>query len=211
MKKGYINIIRNVKNIPVSFDPTFRPANDLQRINALKTFDIFDTPSEEIFSAYTELAALTFKTPIALMSFVGDDYVFYKESFGVNRTGQLVNRKKSPCTIAILSGEVTVFRYALTDPCVLADEKNLGEAGYKFYAGAPLITTDGYNIGMLAVVDRSPRVYSDNELVSLQQLARDVMREIELRLESKKDHNIRDLNIRLKVLHKKVDALRRSV
>lgn len=144
------------------------------------------------------------------MSFVGDDHVFYKESFRVNRTGQLVNRKNSPCTIAILNEEVTVFRYILTDPCVLAGEKNLDEVGYKFYAGAPLVTRDGFKIGILAVVDRSPRVYSDMELENLKQLAGEVMTEIGHRLESKLNHNIRDLNNRLKVLHKRVDALRRA-
>lgn len=77
MKIGYINIVRNIKNKPVSFDPAFRPANDSPRILALRRFKIFNTPSEEIFSAYMGLAALTFKTPIALMSFVDAEQVFY--------------------------------------------------------------------------------------------------------------------------------------
>lgn len=208
MKRGYINIVRNIKNKPVSFDPAFRPANDSQRILALRRFKIFNTPSEEIFSAYTELAALTFKTPIALMSFVDEEQVFYKESYGVSRTGQVVSRKNSPCTLAILNAEVTVFRYALTDPCVLADEKNREGAGYKFYAGAPLVTTDGFNIGMLAVVDRKPREYSDDELDRLQELSREVMTEIEFRSAVTTNLSIPQLNNRLNRLHSRVEALR---
>ena len=65
------------------FDPSTKPANDQERVAALRRLEIFDTPSEEIFSAYTELAALTFDTPIALMSFVDEDVVHYKQAYGV--------------------------------------------------------------------------------------------------------------------------------
>lgn len=210
-KMAYVNIFRNLKRKPPSFDPTIKPADDKERVQALRQFEIFDTPSEEIFSAYTELAALTFHTPIGLMSFVEEDVVHYKQAYGVNRTGELVPRKNSPCSIAIMSKEVTLFRYALTDPCVLADESNLSEAGYKFYAGAPLITKDGFGIGMLAVVDREPREYSDEEVETLKQLAREVMYEIELRLEMKKNiSSVGSLNERLKLIHQRVEILRAS-
>jgi hypothetical protein len=130
---GYINIVRNLKPEKLSpLDPTKRPLNDAERVKALHRFEILDSPSEEIFSAYTELAALTFRTPIALMSFVDEDTTYYKQAYGVDRTGQLVPRRNSPCSIATMSDEIAQFRYALSDPCVLADEKNLAEAGYKF-------------------------------------------------------------------------------
>lgn len=206
---AYINIVRNRKpNQLSSFDPTQKPLNDDDRVRALHRFEIMDSPSEEIFSAYTELAALTFHTPIALMSFVDADATFYKQAYGVERTGQLVPRKNSPCSIAIMSNEITQFRYALGDPCVLADEKKLAEAGYKFYVGAPLRTVDGYNIGMLAVVDKAPRIYTDKELEQLKQLACEVMREIEFRLESKNKATVPILNERLKALHRRVEQLR---
>lgn len=206
---AYVNINRNLRKAPPTFDPTVVPVNEADRLKALRRFKIFDTPSEEIFSAYTELAALTFRTPIGLMSFVDEDTVHYKQAFGVERTGQLVPRKNSPCSIAIMAKEVVLFRYALTDPCVLADEKNLAEAGYKFYAGAPLTTSDGFNIGMLAVVDRVPRTYSDEELDHLKRLASETMMEVQLRLGSNDRSSVLSLNQRLKVLHSRVEALRR--
>ena len=206
---AYINIVRNLKaNQLAPLDPAKRPSNDEERVKALHRFDIMDSPSEEIFSAYTELAALTFHTPIALMSFVDEDTTFYKQAHGVERTGQLVHRKNSPCSIAIMRDEITQFRYALTDPCVLADEKSLAEVGYKFYAGAPLQTVDGFNIGMLAVVDRVPRKYSLIELEQLKQLAMEVMGELEFRLISNTKSAIPLLNERLKSLHRRVEALR---
>lgn len=205
---AYININRNLKRTPPTFDPTSVPENEAARVEALHRYKIFDSPSEEIFSAYTELAALTFQTPIGLMSFVDVDTVHYKQAYGVNRTGQLVPRKNSPCSIAIMSQEISLFRYVLTDPCVVADEKNLAEVGYKFYAGAPLVTNDGFRIGMLAVVDRVPRVYSDEELEKLDALAKEVMKEVELRLEARDRTSILSLNQRLKALHARVDSLR---
>lgn len=209
---SYIKINRSIRDSSLTFDPTAKPPNDAERINALRRYKIFDSPSEEIFSVYTELTALTFQVPIGLMSFVDEEVVHYKQAYGVPRNGQLVPRKNSPCSIAIMSEEMSMFRYALTDPCVLADEGNLAEAGYKFYAGAPLKTKDGFNIGMLAAVDRKPRDYSQEELQKLQQLSTEVMREVEIRLKliegDKDSFNIQAFNERLIALHKRVEALR---
>ncbi len=206
---AYINIVRNLKPNQLSLiDPTQKPLNDDDRVNALHRFEIMDSPSEELFSAYTELAALIFRTPIALMSFMDDKSVFYKQAFGFSKTGKSVPRHKSPCSIAILRSEVSLFRYIITDPCVKADEKMLAQEGYEFYAGAPLITKDGFNIGMLAVVDKVPRIYTDEELEQLRQLAMEVMLEIEFRLESKHKSAIPALNERLKALHRRVETLR---
>lgn len=208
IQMAYVNINRNLRRTPKNFDPKAVPDNEVERLKALRRFKIFDTPSEEIFSAYTELAALTFRAPIGLMSFVEEETVHYKQAYGVERTGQLVPRKNSPCSIAILNKEVVLFRYALTDPCVLADEKNLAEAGYKFYAGAPLTTSDGFNIGMLAVVDRVPRTYTDEELDRLRQLAEETMREVQFRLDSRDKTSLLAFNQRLKALHARVESLR---
>jgi GAF domain-containing protein len=205
---SYVNISRNLRRTPPTFNPTVVLDNEGERLDALRRFEVFDTPSEEIFSAYTELAALSFRAPIGLMSFVGEHSVHYKQAYGVDRTGQIIPRKNSPCSIAILSQEVAMFRYTLTDPCVLADEKNLAEEGYKFYAGAPLTTHDGYNIGMLAVVDRVPRNYTDHELEYLRQLASETMTEVQVRLNPRDKASLLSLNKRLKALHARVNSLR---
>ena len=204
----YVNISRNLRRTPTTFDPTAVPENEAERLKALRRFKIFDTPSEQIFSAYTELAALTFRTPIGLMSFVDQDTVHYKQAYGVERTGQLVPRKNSPCTIAIMSHEVVLFRYALTDPCVLADEKNLSEIGYKFYAGAPLTTDDGFNIGMLAVVDKVPRIYTEEELDCLKRLASETMLEVQCRMDARNRASLLSFNQRLRALKTRVESLR---
>lgn len=205
---GYLKIVRSARNEPAALDPTAKGPEDADRVKAVHRLEILGSPSEEIFSTITELAALTFKTPIALMSFVDADHVFYKQAVGVDKTGLLVDRKKSPCSIAILNSEVTTFRYELADPCVLADREKLSGAGYKFYAGAPMFTSDGYAIGILAVVDRVYREYSKEEEQTLKDLAKLTMAEVEFRLQVKKGKAVLDLNARLKALHEKVERLR---
>ena len=203
-RMDYIKIVRSVKQgVPTSFDPTLKPENDMERARAMRRFRIFDTPSEEIFSLYTQLAAVTLKAPIGLMSFVDEEMVHYKESYGLNRAGEIVNRRNSPCSLAIMTQDVSQFRYALADPCILADEKVLAEAGYKFYAGAPLIANDGYAIGIFAVVDKAPRVFTSEELSLLRTLATEVMSEIEFRLQQLDKPNPIELNTRiLQVRHR---------
>jgi GAF domain-containing protein len=205
---SYINIVRSLKKTE-SLNPFSMAVDEAKRVAALKAFNIFGTPSEEVFSLYTELAALTFKTPMALITFVDDESVFYKQAYGFSKTGISVPRYKSPCSIAILNSEVSLFRYIITDPCVMADEKLLAEQGYEFYAGTPLVTQDGYSIGMLAVVDHMYRIYSEKELGTLRQLASEVMHEIELRQDFTNRKEMHEFNLRSASLKERVNALKK--
>ncbi len=204
---SYINIVRSLKKTQ-SLNPFSAAIDEAKRVAALKAFNIFGTPSEEVFSLYTELAALTFKTPMALITFVDDEAVFYKQAYGFAKTGIAVPRYKSPCSVAILNSEVSLFRYIINDPCVMADEKLLAEQGYEFYAGAPLVTQDGYPIGMLAVVDHMHRIYSEEEMETLRQLASEVMHEVELRQDFSDRKKMHEFNLRSASLKERVKALK---
>lgn len=205
---SYINIVRSLKKTE-SLNPFSVAIDEVKRVGALKALNIFGTPSEEIFSLYTELAALTFKTPMALISFVDDEAVFYKQAYGFSKTGIAVPRYKSPCSVAILNTEISLFRYIIKDPCVMADEKLLAEQGYEFYAGVPLVTPEGYSIGMLSVVDHVARNYSDEELETLRQLASEVMHEVELRQDFSDRKKMHEFNLRVATLKERVSALRK--
>ncbi len=205
---AYINIVRSPKKTQ-SLNPYSTAVDEVKRLAALKALNIFGTPSEEIFSLYTELAALTFKTPMALISFVNDEAVFYKQAYGFSKTGVAVPRHKSPCSVAILNTEVSLFRYIIKDPCVMADEKLLAEQGYEFYAGVPLVTPDGYSIGMLAVVDHVARICSEEELEVLRQLSSGIMNEVELRHDFGDRKKMHEYNLRVASLKERVSALRK--
>ncbi|MCU1519022.1 MAG: serine/threonine protein kinase, partial [Pseudarthrobacter sp.] len=61
-----------------------------------------------------------------------------------------------------------------------------GEAGMQFYAGVPLRTPDGYNLGTLCVLDTEPREFSGDDTRTLEHLAAIVMNDLELRLQTRR-------------------------
>eukprot|EP01133_Synstelium_polycarpum_P011888 gene11888-13853_t len=157
------------------------PENDQQRVAVLKRYKILDTPSEDTFNHIAKLAAQIFNTPIALISLVDSDRVFFKANIGMG-DARHTPRGRSLCSLAILQPEVTVFENAPQEPCLLSNPLVAGEFGLKFYAGAPLVTHDGFLIGTLCIVDKKTRAFSDQNKEILKGLAQVVMDGIELRL-----------------------------
>lgn len=159
------------------------PDNDAARITALRRYEILDTPPENAFNNIVNVACRAFNIPIALVSFVDKDRVFFKANKGMAGINN-VDREKSICSLAVLNDEVTVFENALKEPCLLSNPLVIGEFGLRFYAGAPLKTHDGYNIGTLCIIDKNIRSFSDDDREILENLASIVMDEIELRISS---------------------------
>jgi PAS domain S-box-containing protein len=157
------------------------PENDVERINALRRYRVMDTPSEDSFDQFARLATRIFKVPIALVSLVDAERVFFKANVGMGKAKES-NRGKSLCALAVLTPEVTVFEDALKEPCLLANPNVTGDFGLRFYAGAPLITHDGFMIGTFCIIDQHTRVFTKEEEVILKGLAGAVMDHIELRL-----------------------------
>ena len=167
--------MRNTFSIPIV------PDNDEQRLRALYRYEILDTPPEGSFNRIAELAAKMFTVPIALVSLVDKERVFFKANKGMPGVSS-TKRGISLCSLAVLQDEPTVFEKAETEPCLLANPLVAGSFGLKFYAGAPLITQDGYRIGTLCIIDKEERTFSASEKAMLQDLAAIVMDEIEIRL-----------------------------
>ncbi|MBB6271074.1 PAS domain S-box-containing protein [Pedobacter cryoconitis] len=157
------------------------PDNDSGRLLALKRYRIMDTPSEASFDNIADLCTKIFKVPISLISLVDAERVFFKANVGMGKVKE-ANRGKSLCALAVLDPEVTIFEDALKEPCLIANPNVAGEFGLRFYAGAPLITYDGFLIGTLCIIDQQPRVFSKEEEIILKGLATAVMDQIELRL-----------------------------
>ncbi len=159
------------------------PDNDKERILAVKRYQILDTPPEHAFDNVARLATQIFKVPVSLISLVDADKVFFKANIGMGNA-RVVSRSDSICSLAILDKEITLFGNAAEEPCLMANPNVSGSFGLKFYAGAPLITSDGYMIGTLCIIDKEPRQFTEHEKTILQGLAEIVMDEIELRLAS---------------------------
>ncbi len=159
------------------------PENDDERLSVLKRYEILDTPPEGAFNRIASLAVKMFNTPIALVSLVDKEQVFFKANVGMPGI-QYVERGVSLCSLAVLNNEPTVFSNASNEPCLVANPLVAGSFGLKFYAGAPIITHDGYNIGTVCIVDKKPREFTENDKAMLQDLAAIVMDEMEIRISS---------------------------
>lgn len=157
------------------------PANEDERLQALYRYRITDTPSEESFDGIVQLAAQIFDVPVALISLVDAESVFFKANYGMGNAKK-ANRGKSLCSLAVLDADVTVFEDALKEPCLLSNPNVTGDFGLRFYAGAPLTTHDGHLIGTLCIIDQKARTFDNHERKILQGLAKTAMDQIELRL-----------------------------
>lgn len=156
------------------------PDNEELRIAAVGRYEILDSPPDGAFDRITSLAARIFKVPIATITVVDRDRIWFKSKHGIEASE--IGREPGLCASAIIENEPWVVNDASTDPRTLENPLVRGELGLRFYAGAPLMTADGYNLGTLNIIDREPRELSDDELQTLKELAEVVVDELELRL-----------------------------
>jgi len=153
------------------------PPNESARLNKLKEYKILDTTAHGPFKHIAGLAAHMFDVPIGLISLVDSNRVWFKGNVGLEGTTEM-GRGESLCSIAVLSHEVTVFEDTLKEPCLLANPLVAGAFGLRFYAAAPLVTHDHFNIGVLCVVDKKPRAFSVSDKQTLKYLANMAMEEL---------------------------------
>lgn len=162
--------------------PAPKPANEIARLAALHRYNILDTPPEEAFDRITQLAADMFDVPIALVSLVDEHRQWFKSRVGLSATE--TSRDLAFCAHAILGDDICMVPDTQLDDRFRQHPLVLGEPAIRFYAGAPLITLDGFRIGTLCVIARAPRPeLTGKERRSLEALAAMTVREIETRLD----------------------------
>lgn len=157
-----------------------KPANEEDRIEELKRYNILDTPPDGSFDRITRLAATLFDVPIAIISLVDTDRIWFKSAYGL--TANQINRDPGLCASAILSSDVYVINDAGKDPRSLTNPLVAGEFGLRFYAAAPLQTGAQHNLGTLCIIDKKPRTLTEKERKLLKELSEIVTDEMELRL-----------------------------
>ena len=124
-----------------------------RRLAALYSYQVLDTPNEERFDRIVRLASRLFGSPMALISLVDRDRQWFKASVGLD--AKETPRMISFCTHAIQQRGVFVVSDAAADPRFAKNPLVTGEPKIGFYAGAPLITPDGYALGTVCVVDHN--------------------------------------------------------
>lgn len=156
------------------------PLHETARLSALHDHRILDTLGESEYDDITLLASQICKTPIALISFVDDTRLWYKSSVGIDI--QEMPREDAFCAYAITNpNETMVVADTLEDSRFSTHPAVVGEPNIRFYAGAPLITTDNLALGTLCVMDSKPRELTRQQLEALQALARQLSLRLELR------------------------------
>lgn len=165
-------------------DASIFPVSESERMTAVRRYDILDTPPDGAFDRITALAARRFGVPISIISIVDEDRVWFKSRQGVPIAQ--VGRDPGLCASAILSDDPYVLTDASVDPRSLANPLVAGEFGLRFYAGVPLTTCDGYNLGTLCIIDKEPRPIDDAQIDDLKDLASVVMDQMEMRLAARR-------------------------
>ena len=155
------------------------PSNEPERLAALRRYGILDTLPEAVFDDLTKLAAHICSTPIALISLVDEHRQWFKSRTGTDLTE--TPRESSICAHAILGTDVFVVEDAAGDNRFKDYPYVTGELKLRFYAGMPLRTPDGHNIGTLCLIDRKPHPLPPEQKEALRILAHQVISQMELR------------------------------
>ncbi|MDN4053056.1 diguanylate cyclase [Massilia sp. YIM B02763] len=192
-----------------------------QRIKALHSLGVLDTPQEDRFDRFTRLASAAFGVPIALVSLVDNNRQWFKSGVGFHVC-------ETPRDIAMCSHTVALDELLVVSD-TLADERFRdfpyvrGEKGIRFYAGQPLHSLDGQPVGTLCILDLQPRDFGVAERRMLRDLAQMVQDELNRRVvvaaRDAAQQALRELNAQLekrvaertRELHAKNEALQHEM
>lgn len=171
-------------------------AKELKRLEELRTYEILDTAPEQAFDELTELTAQIFNVPICFISLIDEKRQWFKSKIGLE--GVESPREVTFCQYTIQGEEVYEVSHASKHALFHDNPFVAGEPHIEFYAGAPLITEQGNALGTLCVIDMAPRELSDAEKRSLEVIAHQVIKNLQIRR--------RNLELERSIDQLKVDA-----
>ena len=179
------------------------PENEAERIETLHRYNILDTPPETGYDDLVHLASEICGMPIAAISLVDKDRQWFKSILGLEVSQ--TSRDAAFCAHAILDKtQPLIVEDATLDPRFADNILVTDEPGIRFYAGTPLVMSDGNPIGTLCVIDKVPRTITAKQRKALEILGREVVAQVELR------NNIRALERSVVMLARTEAQLRQT-
>ena len=154
------------------------PDNELQRLAALKRYNILDTLPDNAFDDATKLVSYICGVPIAHISFIDENRQWFKSEIGIGISE--VPREITFCRYTILDTEMVEINDTHLNERFKDDPNVTGGFNVRFYAGVPLTTPDGYNIGTLCAVDHIVKKLDENQKNALSIVAKHVIAQLEL-------------------------------
>src|SRR5471030_485945 len=156
------------------------PENEAHRLATLREYQLLDTPAEELFDAFTRLAAQICGTPISLISLIDANRQWFKSNVGLPGVTQ-TEREVAFCGHAILGDGIFEIPDARADVRFAGNPLVTGDPNIRFYAGVPLVTGGGDALGTLCVIDREPRKLTSEQRTSLRAIADALVEQFEQR------------------------------
>ncbi|APE15419.1 hypothetical protein BOH72_09520 [Mycobacterium sp. WY10] len=167
--------------VTTDFSTRSDEAVEAERVRALHRYAILDTEPDAAFDRIARVAARSLDKPIASITFVDEDRIFFKAMYGVEGVTEMP-RDAGLCNVAIRDHRTYVVRDAAADPYASRNPSVTGRFGIRFYAAAPITTADGHQLGTVSVLDTEPGDVTDDQLAVLEDLATMVMTALEQRL-----------------------------
>jgi GAF domain-containing protein len=157
-------------------------SSEFDRLRALKSYFILDTPYEEEFDCLTKLASRICNTPVAYVSLIDEDRQWFKSRIGFDF--EEFNKEFSFCQYTLKKGSLLNIEDTIEE----ANVKSLAlvkDMKVRFYAGCPLIDPNGFIIGTLCVLDFQPKILNEDQKFTQEVLANEIMQKIIARKERK--------------------------
>lgn len=158
------------------------PLNEKERLAELLSYHILDSAEEDDYNQLVKLASLICQCDLSVINFIDAERQWGKAKQGLDDT--TAPREISMCAHTILQNDVLLVEDTLQDER-FADSPFTTEGGIRFYAGAPIKSENGYNIGSLCVCDTKPKQLSEQQKEALQHLSRQAAILLETRKKNK--------------------------
>ncbi len=167
------------------------PENEADRLKELQSFNILYTLPEDEFDVLSRLAARVCNMPVCQINFIDTDKQFIKSCIGIS-AAEDIPRSQSICQYTIMENEVFEVKDLTEDPRFRDRSYVRKEPHYRYYAGAPLISENGFRIGSLCVLDYKANELTNEQKTDLKILADEVMTKLRLR---KREKALENMNI----------------